>query len=266
MSLHLSGKTVIVSGAANGIGLAIARRFHEEGAQVMLTDIDEDKLESETDAMGDPDNVQCFAGDLRKRLTIANLISATIDAFDDIDILINASRQVLQSDPLDAKTDEFETLMSQNVEVTLRLSQAVAKRMIKDRNEDEERAKGAIVNLSSIAADRALPMLLGYSVSSAAVDQLTRSLAVALSQEGIRVNAVSIGSVMSASLQNHLREEPEMREELIRATPLGRIGEAEEAAEAALFLASPAASFITGQVLRVDGGRTLIDPMLRTAH
>jgi len=155
--------------------------------------------------------------------------------------------------------------MEQNVEVTLRLSQAVSKRMIK-HGDAEAQEVGSIVNLSSLAAGRALPQLLGYSVSCAAVDQLTRSLAVALSSHKIRVNAVSIGSVMSASLHDKLRETPEMRDELIRITPLGRIGEAEEAAEAALFLASPAASFITGQILGVDGGRTLIDPMLRTAH
>lgn len=265
MSEPLFGKTAIVSGAANGIGLAIARRFVDAGAKVMLTDIDEDKLEAETESLNAPEKAQCFSGDLRKKLTIANLISATVDAFDDIDILVNASRQVLQSDPLDEKSDQFETLMTQNVEVTLRLSQAVAKRMTKQDDEDA-REVGSIVNLSSIASSRSLPQLLGYSVSSAAVDQLTRSLAVALSEHRIRVNAVSIGSVMSASLQNRLRDVPEMREELIRTTPMRRIGEAEEAAEAALFLASPAASFITGQVLIVDGGRSLIDPMLYTAH
>ncbi len=265
MSQQLSGKTAIVSGAANGIGLAVARRFLEAGANVMLTDIDEDKLEAETKALEAPEKAQFFPGDLRKKLTIANLISATVDAFDDIDILVNASRQVLQSDPLDAKSDAFDALMEQNVEVTLRLSQAVSKRMIK-HGDAEAQEVGSIVNLSSLAAGRALPQLLGYSVSCAAVDQLTRSLAVALSSHKIRVNAVSIGSVMSASLHDKLRETPEMRDELIRITPLGRIGEAEEAAEAALFLASPAASFITGQILGVDGGRTLIDPMLRTAH
>lgn len=265
MSQQLSGRTAIVSGAANGIGLAVARRFLDAGANVMLTDIDEDKLEAETKALEAPESAQFFPGDLRKKLTIANLISATVDAFDNIDILVNASRQVLQSDPLDAKTDAFDALMEQNVEVTLRLSQAVSKRMIK-HGDPEAKEVGAIVNLSSLAAGRALPQLLGYSVSCAAVDQLTRSLAVALSSHKIRVNAISIGSVMSASLHDKLRETPEMREELIRITPLGRIGEAEEAAEAALFLASPAASFITGQILGVDGGRTLIDPMLRTAH
>jgi len=265
MNQPLAGKTAIVSGAADGIGLAIARRFHEAGARIMLTDIDEDRLETETAAIGEPDHVQCFAGDLRHKLTIANLLSATIDAFDDIDILINANRQVLLSDPLNSKTDEFDTLMQQNVEVTLRLSQAVAKWMIKDKDETEGEI-GSIVNLSSIASERALPQLLGYSVSCAAVDQLTRALGVALSEHRIRVNGLSIGSVMSSTMQNRFRDNPEMRDEVIRITPLGRIGETEEVAEAALFLASPAASFITGQILRVDGGRTLIDPMLSASH
>ena len=131
MSFSIAGKTVIVTGAANGIGLAIGRQFSEAGANVMFADMDEERLTSELGEETEKDgNVRFFAGDLRKKLTIANLLSATIDAFDRVDILVNASRQISVSDPLNAKEDGMEALLEQNLMTSLRLSQAVAKRMI----------------------------------------------------------------------------------------------------------------------------------------
>lgn len=271
MSFSIEGKTAIVTGAANGIGLEIARHFSDHGANVMLADMDECKLETEIKAIdGDGGNVRSFAGDLRQKLTVANLLSATIDAFDRIDILINASRQVLATNPLDQKEDGFELMFQQNVLANLRLTQAVAKRMIKqaaDENSvDDSNVVGAIVNLSSIASERSHPKLLSYSVACAALNQLTRSLAVSLAKERIRVNAIAIGSVMSASLQERLKGDPETRAAMIGITPLGRIADAGEIAEVAQFLSSDSSGFITGQIITVDGGRTLIDPMDAPVH
>jgi len=269
MSFSIAGKSVIVTGAANGVGLAIGLRFADAGANVMFADMDEDRLVSELgDRAEKEENIQFFAGDLRQKLTIANLLSATIDAFDRVDILVNASRQVAVSDPLDPEADEMETLLEQNLMTSLRLSQAVAKRMIcqAEREENEEGPVGAIVNLSSIAAQRAHPKLLAYSVSTAALNQMTRSLAVALAPERIRVNAVAFGSVMSASLKNTLKGNEECRADVVAHTPLGRIAKAEEVAEAVQFLASEGAGFITGQIMIVDGGRTLLDSVAAPAH
>lgn len=268
MSFSLDGKTAIITGAANGIGLEIARHFSDHGANVMLADMDEDKLAAEADAIaGDGDNVRCFAGDLREKLTVANLLSATIDAFDTVGILVNASRQLLPSNPLNAREDHFEEMLQQNVLANLRLTQAVAKRMIAQaETSGTEGSIGSIVNLSSIAADRTHAELLGYSVSCAALNQMTRSLAVAFADARIRVNAIAIGSVMSASLEARLRDDPGMRDLTQKATPLGRIAEAREVAEAAQFLATDASRFITGQILTVDGGRSLIDPLQVAAH
>ncbi len=249
---------MIVTGAANGVGLAIARLFVQNGAHVLLADMDEDKLDTEVEALGE--NAASFAGDLREKLTVNNLLAATIDAFDRVDILVNASRQVLPSDPLTDSDDSFETMMHQNATVNMRLCQAVAKRMIAQKD------GGAMVNLSSIAAQDCVPDSIGYSVASAALDQLTRSLAVAYAPHDIRVNAVALGSVMSGSLQALVAEDEDLRDEVIAATPIGRIGEADEAAQAALFLASPCASFITGQILAVDGGRSLLDRMSKLAY
>lgn len=267
MSMSLAGKTAIVTGAANGIGRAIALHFAEKGANVMFADMDEKSLVAELGEQPEDGNIRYFAGDLRERLTIANLLSATLDAFDQIDILVNGARQVLQTEPLDAEDDSVRILLNQNLMPSLRLIQQVAKRMIKQREENGgEGPAGAIINLSSIAGQRVHPQLIGYSVASAALDQLTRSMAVALAPDRIRVNAIALGSVMSASLQSALRENRDFRKNIEEHTPLHRIAAPTELTEVAQFLASDAASFITGQIINVDGGRALLDPVEAPAH
>ena len=268
MSFSIAGKTAIVTGAAHGVGLAIARHFEERGANVMLADMDDDRLTAEVGAVEENATIRTFAGDLRERLTLANLLSATIDAFDRVDILVNASRQVLASSPLDPDSDSIEELLQQNLITSLRLSQLVAKRMIKqaEDEEQEEGQVGAIINISSIAARRTHPELLGYSVSTAALDQLTRSLAVALAPKRIRVNSVAFGSLLSTSLKAALKENVEYRANITDHTPIGRIAQAAEVAQAVQFLASEASGFMTGQIMTLDGGRTLLDPVDAPAH
>ena len=266
MSFSISGKTVIVTGAANGVGLAIGRHFVDQGANVMFADLDEKQLEHELGENEEGSSQRWFAGDLREKLTLANLLSATIDAFEDIDVLVNASRQVLPSDPLNPDDDAVEQLLEQNLMTALRLSQMVAKRMIKQAEGQEEGPVGSIVNLSSIAGRRTHPDLMGYSVASAALDQMTRSMAVALAPHRIRVNAVAFGSVMSASLQDTLRDNRAYREDIEAHTPLGRIAAPNEVAEAVQYLACDGSSFMTGQIMTVDGGRSLLDPVSAPAH
>ncbi|MEY1554213.1 SDR family NAD(P)-dependent oxidoreductase [Yoonia sp. R2331] len=268
MSFSIAGKTAIVTGAANGVGLAIGRHFLAGGANVMFADMDEETLQREMgDAASDEGQARIFAGDLRKKLTIANLLSATVDAFDRVDILVNAARQVMETDALNPDDSSMEELLQQNLMAALRLSQATARRMIKLAKDDEDGGPiGSIVNISSISARRAHPNLLAYSVSNAALDQMTRSLAVALAPNRIRVNAVAFGSVMSASLKGSLKEDDEMRDTIVENTPLHRIAGPSEVSDAVQYLASDAAGFVTGQIITVDGGRTLIDPADVSAH
>lgn len=269
MSFSIAGKTAVVTGAANGVGLAVARHFVEKGANVMMADMDEERLADEVGKRKEADdtNIAYFSGDLREKLTVANLLSATLDKFDRVDILVNASRQMLTSDPLNAEDDAVTELLNQNLITSLRLSQIFAKRMIKQAADAEpETPAGSIINLSSIAARRTQPNLLAYSVSSAALDQLTRSMAVALAPHHIRVNAIALGSVMSASLKGALREDADLRDEIIECTPLNRIASPTELAEVAQFLASDGSNFMTGQILTVDGGRTLVDAAEVPAH
>ena len=139
MSVSILGKTAIVTGAANGVGLAISRHFIQQGANVVLADMDEDSLKSEVNSLqNEKGKAISFSGDLREKLTQANLLSATIDEFDRVDILVNASRQFLISDPLNSEEDSFETLLSQNLITNLRISQLIAKRMIRQAKITED--------------------------------------------------------------------------------------------------------------------------------
>ncbi|MBD9525378.1 SDR family NAD(P)-dependent oxidoreductase [Paracoccus sp. PAR01] len=265
MSLSVQGKTAIVTGAARGLGLAIARHLAEAGANVMVADSDEAALDAELgEELKSDGPFRGFAGDLGQKLTLANLVSATIDAFDRIDILVNAHRAVQPCDPLAVSDELMGDMMRENMISGLKLSQMVAKRMVAQAEaEDNPEAlqNGAIINLTSLAADRPQPQMLAYSIASAAQAQATRSLAMALAPKRIRVNGVAFGSMMSNQLQLNLREDPSLRDRLIAATPLGRIAGADELGPVVQFLASEGAAFITGQIIRVDGGRSIGDPL-----
>ncbi|MFC4668813.1 SDR family NAD(P)-dependent oxidoreductase [Seohaeicola nanhaiensis] len=261
MSFSIAGKTAIVTGSANGIGLAIGRTFAAKGANVMFVDADEKALVAELGEQPEDGNIRWFAGDLRERLTIANLVSATLDSFDQIDILINGARQITLADPLDSEDDTVLASLQLNLLPALRLSQVVARRMIKQSEGQTEGSAGTIVNLTSIAARRTHADMMAYSVATAALDQSTRSLALALAPHRIRVNGLALGSVMSASLMQVLKDNREYRARIESFTPMGRIAAAAEVTEAAQFLASDASGFMTGQILTLDGGRTLLDPV-----
>ncbi|MFI0476333.1 SDR family NAD(P)-dependent oxidoreductase [Paracoccus jiaweipingae] len=262
MSFSIQGRTAIVTGAATGIGRAIALHLAERGANVMCADGNDAALTADLgERQEHSDQIRCFAADMSQRLSMANLVSATLDAFDRVDILVNAHRLVKPSDPLDMDGEQLEEMLRQNMMASLRLSQIVAKRMIKQAasDPDEDRQAGAIVNLTTLAAQRPHPALMGYSIACAALDQATRGLALALAPHRIRVNAVAFGSVMSEELRLQLRERPDLREAILQGTPMGRIAAADELAEMVHYLVSPASAFVTGQVVNVDGGRSLAD-------
>ena len=263
MSLSIQGKTAIVTGAGRGIGMAIAQYFVEKGANVVFADGDDARLdEAMADYADDDPQVRRFTGRLDERLTVANLLSATLDAYDRVDILVNAYRLVKASNALDTDVDTLEEMLQNNLLAGLRLSQFVAKRMIKQAETEVDLDQaGAIVNLTALAADRPAPSMLGYSVACAAQEQATRGLALSLAKHKIRVNGVRFGSLMSHELQDGLRDKPALRDQLIKGTPLGRIGGPDELVEAVHYLVSDAARFITGQILTIDGGRSLVDPV-----
>ncbi|RMF33670.1 MAG: SDR family oxidoreductase [Alphaproteobacteria bacterium] len=261
----LEGKTAIVTGAGSGVGLTAARLLAARGARLVLSDARGPKLDAELKLLRDEGaEVVGFCCDLCQRLSISNLVALAMDSFGSIDVLINASRETQLSDPLDTDRAHLEAMLAANLIAPLQLSQAVARRMVEAAEKRESPppgGNGAIVHVSSISAQRTVAELLAFSVSCAGLDQVTRSLAASLAPHAIRVNSVALGSIMTADLRDALRGREELRDKMVEVTPLGRIGEAAEVAEAILFLASPAASFITGQILVVDGGRLVLDPL-----
>lgn len=264
MAYGMNGKSVIVTGAANGFGLATAREFVRAGASVVMADLEEDKLEKEVENLnseGLDGQAIGFNGDMREKLTMRNLISFTIDSFENLHVLVNAAVLLVSGDPLDPANDRFERTMQQNVMATLRMSQVAARSMIECAADETEPADRCILNVSSIFAQRSMPEFLAFSVSSAAVDQLTRSLAGALAPHRIRVNAVSIGGIVSHSLDSAMPDIEDLQDAMRQVTPLGLADGFRETAQTALFLASPASRFTTGQILAVDGGRMLLDPL-----
>ena len=265
---YLQNKTAIITGASNGIGMEIGRKFLLAGANVVFSDYVKFDLESIISGVAiDPGRAHSFYGNMQDKLAINNLIATTLNKYEKVDILVNANRTIIPSNPLDEKGGALEKSISQNLIATLNVSQLFAKSVIKQtKNRKNSEIVGSIINLTSIAANQTIPDMMPYSVSCAALNQLTRSLAVSLAKNGIRVNAISLGSIMSSSLRLNLHSNPELQDSIIDATPLGYIAEPEEVAELALFLSSEGASFLTGQVITIDGGRSILNKLEKAAY
>lgn len=250
--MALDGKTAIVTGAAGGIGYAIAERFLREGARVMFADIDVEKgerAEADLQKLGDARFVKA---DVSKRLDVHNMVAATIDAFGDIDVLVNNAGIVHGAEFLEISEDDFDRVLAVNLKGSFLAGQAVARFMV-DKVNDGKPA-GAIVNMSSINAVFAIPNQVPYSISKGGVMQLTKVMALALAPYGIRVNAIGPGSIMTDML-SAVNADPAAKNRILSRTPMGRIGEPSEIASVAAFLASDNASYITGQTIYADGGR-----------
>ena len=265
---NLQNKTAIITGASHGIGMEIGRKFLLAGANVVFTDYAKFDLKSLIYGISAKNgSAHSFYGNMKDKLAVNNLIATTLNKFEKLDILVNASRTIISSNPLDDKEGALEKSLSQNLIATLNVSQLFAKTVIKQtKNRKNSEIVGSIINLTSIAANQTIPEMMPYSVTCAALNQMTRSLAVSLAKNGIRVNAISLGSIMSSSLRLNLHGNPELQDSIIDATPLGYIAEPGEVADLALFLSSDSAKFLTGQVVTIDGGRSILNKLEKTAY
>lgn len=263
MVASFEGKTVIVTGAGRGVGRSISARLIERGACVMMADSDEELLKRARESFPDgTENLDRFTCNISQKFGVNNLLAATLDAFDRVDALITCPVDSERGDPLSLSADALDRVLGANLRSAFLVSKVVATKMIEQaESRGEDAPAGAIVHISSLAAQIASPEITSFAISCAALDALTRSLAVTLAPHRIRVNGVAPGGVMTNRLRDAIAGNPDLRPALIAATPLGRIGATEEAAEAALFLASNDASFITGQIITVDGGRSALDPL-----
>ena len=249
MELRLDGKTALVTGSSRGIGLGIARRFAEAGANVMLTSRKADSLAAvAADLDGLDGDVAWFAAHAADPEQIAACVAATMDRFGAVDVLVNnAATNPYYGPMIDIDRTRAEKTVALNQLGVLQWCQEVHRASMADRG-------GTIVNMSSIGGLGPEPGIGWYNATKAAVVHLTRQLAYELAPK-VRVNALAPG-VIKTDLARALWEGQE--EALSRHTPLGRIGEPDDIAAAATFLASDAASWITGQVLVVDGGVTIV--------
>lgn len=248
----MEGKTAIVTGAAGGIGYAIAERFLREKAKVVIADVDSEKgmaAERDLARLGD---VQFMKADVGRRLDVHNLVAAAVDAHGDIDVLVNNAGIVHGADFLDLAEEDFDRVLNVNLKGSFLTGQAVARHMVEKVKNGG--TPGSIVNMSSINAVFAIANQVPYSVSKGGVNQLTKAMALSLAPYGIRVNAIGPGSIMTDMLSS-VNADPAARNRILSRTPMGRIGEPAEIAAIAVFLASDQASYITGQTIYADGGR-----------
>jgi len=250
--MGLEGKTAIVTGAARGIGFAVARRFASDGAKVVVADVDERQGLEATEALNDIGEAAFIHCDVGERLDVRNLVAATMEQYGDIDVLVNNAGVVHAADFLDLTEEDFDRVLKVNLKGTFLVGQAVARHMVE--RVEAGGPPGAIVNMSSVNAVVAIPSQVPYSISKGGVNQLTRVMALALAPYGIRVNGIGPGSIMTEMMET-VNADPEAKARALSRTPLGRIGEPREVAAVAAFLASGEASYMTGQIVYVDGGR-----------
>ncbi|WP_428650903.1 SDR family NAD(P)-dependent oxidoreductase [Roseibium sp.] len=250
--MSLENKVAIVTGAARGIGLAVARRFVTDGAKVVIADVDDSAGEAAVEdlkGLGEATYIHC---NVCERLDVRNLVAETLNAYGDVDILVNNAGIVIGADFLELEEDDFDRVLSVNLKGAFLCSQAVARHMVEKVEEGGK--PGCIINMSSVNSVLAIPTQLAYCVSKGGMAQLTRTTAVSLAQYGIRVNAIGPGSIMTEMLES-VNADPAAKARVMARTPMQRIGDPSEIAGVAAFLASDDASYVTGQTIFADGGR-----------
>lgn len=241
-------RIAIVTGGASGIGYSISRKLAENGIQVILIGRDMTKLKLACETLGPSSD---FVGaDLSELEKLPELVDGIRKKYGRIDILVNNAGVHLKKPILDVEDAEFQKIVQTNETAMFSLTREVGKVM-------KDQCSGVILNISSMASQYGLPNVIAYTASKAAIEGMTRAMAVELAQFRIRVNCIAPGFIRTNMSSLALDKDPERKNKVLSRTPLGRLGKPEEVAEAAYFLVSPAASYITGVVLPVDGGNSI---------
>jgi glucose 1-dehydrogenase len=248
--MQLKDKVAVVTGAAQGIGFAIAERFVKEGAKVVLSDIETGKGKEAADRLelagGETTFVACDVGDAGQ---VTALVDATVKEYGRLDIMVSNAGTIHTAEFLDLEEENFDKVIRTNLKGAFLTGQAAARQMVKQGS-----GGGAIINLSSVNAILAIPNQGPYNVSKGGINQLTHVMALALAPHDIRVNAIGPGTIATEMAQVVMQDEA-ARKKIMSRTPMGRLGEPAEVASIAVFLASAESSYVTGQVIYCDGGR-----------
>ena len=244
--MRLAGKISVVTGAASGIGLAIAQRYVAEGAKVMLCDINEEGVKAAAGELKMP----YVVADVSLSADVKRLVEQAVDKFGLIDIFVSNAGVINKPvDFLELAEEDFDRVIAINLKSQLLCGQFAARAMVKSGT------KGVIINMSSVNARLAIPTLVPYAVSKAGSTQLTNVMAISLAPHGIRVVAIGPGTILTELAREAALKDDAARRSVLSRTPMGRGGEPSEIAGIAVFLATDDASYITGQTIYADGGR-----------
>lgn len=243
-----SKKIALVTGGASGLGFAIAKKLIRHDILTVITGRDEQKLMDAKELLGELCVPQKM--DITELDRIPQYLSEIVSTYGSIDILVNNAGINLKKDFVDVTNEEFQRILMTNLTGVFALSREVAKVMIRQKG-------GSIINISSMAAHYGLPKVIAYGASKAAVEGMTRIMAVELSPSGVRVNCIAPGFIKTPMSSTALANDPERKRRVLERTPMGELGLPEDVANAAYFLASGENAYITGAIIPVDGGNSI---------
>ena len=241
-------KIAIVTGGGSGIGFAIAERFTANNITTLIIGRNRQKLEDAAGKLGELCVPLNF--DITELASIPAMVKKIMDEYGQIDILVNNAGINLKKDFTEVTDEEFQRILLTNVSAVFALSREVAKGMI-------ENGEGAIINISSMASQYGIPKVIAYTASKSAIEGMTRAMAVELSPSGIRVNCIAPGFIATDMSSKALDDDPERKNKVLSRTPAGHLGTPADIGDAALFLATDSAKYITGIIMPVDGGNSI---------
>ena len=257
--MRFSGTVVAITGAAKGIGRATAERFLSEGAKVVLSDIDAERLQQTADEIGTPETILSVVTDVSKVDEVQQLVATTVEHFGRLDVMVNNAGIAPILPFLDVTEEIYDQVLDTDLKGVFFGTQAAARQMIADGT------KGVIINMSSINSGLANPNVAPYAISKGGINQVTSTAAVAFAPHGIRVVGVGPGTIMSEMIAGDFIDTAG-DEEILMRTPLGRYGEPSEIASVVAFLASDDASYFTGETIYPDGGRRVLNYVMPRAE
>jgi len=262
--MALGDRVAIITGGANGIGKACSRRLSEDGFNVVIADVDAESGQELAEELGAAKNRALFVPcDVSDRLSVSNLLAETRSAFERLDVLVNNAGIVAKGDILDLSEADFDRVMGVNLKGFFLVAREAARQMVDQIEEsgertDDARRRYSIINMSSVNAVMAIPDQLAYCATKGAINQITKSMALSLAKHGVRVNAIGPGSINTDVLKA-VNDDKAAMDKIMSRTPMQRIGDPDEIAAVASFLASKDASYITGTTIYADGGRMALN-------